>query len=133
MNEMINPQFSLEGSASRKNGVKRLIFALFSIILQVVLILINVGYLAAYAEWIAIITRGIAILLILWIYNKDTTSAMKMPWLILIMAAPILGTTLYILIGQSHSTKKMRERYEEVDRILFPMLPENRDVQGELE
>ncbi|MBO7711024.1 MAG: cardiolipin synthase, partial [Lachnospiraceae bacterium] len=46
---------------------------------------------------------------------------------------PILGTTLYILIGQSHSTKKMRERYEEVDRILFPMLPENRDVQGELE
>jgi cardiolipin synthase len=57
---------------------------------------------------------------------------MKMPWIILIMIMPILGTTLYLFVGLSISTKSMRKRYEEVDERLFPLLPENRDVAERL-
>ena len=123
---------TLEQKASSKNGVKRLVFVLLSLVLEVFLILSIFLWLNDYAEWIAIGTRILAALLVLFIYNQNKTSAMKMPWIIFIMILPIFGITLYVLIGLSVSTKKMKERYRQIDEILFSCLPENKDVAERL-
>lgn len=36
-----------------------------------------------------------------------------------IMAVPIVGTVMYLLVGLNGGSRKMRQRYEEVDRGLF--------------
>ena len=119
---------TVEQKSSVKNGVSRLAFTAVSIVLQVAVILLIAVRLNNHAEWIAIGTRVLAALLVLGIYAQNTTSAMKTPWIILIMMMPVLGVTLYLLIGLSGSTHKMRRRYEEIDRLLLPKLPENADA-----
>ena len=115
---------TLEGEASVKNGVKRLVFAGIAIILQVIAILLINLHFSAQAEWFAIGLRLLGSLLVLFIYNGYETSDVKMTWIIAIMALPIFGTVLYLLIGLNSHTFKMRKRYEEVDEKLMPLLPD---------
>lgn len=119
---------TLEKSESTKNGVTRLIFTIVAILLEVLLILSLILWLNDYAEWIAIGSRILAALLVLQIYNQEKTSSMKMPWIILIMLLPVMGVSLYLLIGTNGSTYKMRKRYKEMDDILFPLLPDPRNT-----
>ncbi len=124
---------TIEKKSSVKNGVGRLVLTAVSVILEAAVIIIIALRLNSYAEWIAIGTRILAALLVLAIYARNTTSAMKTPWIILIMTFPVLGVTLYLLIGFNGSTRSMRKRYEDIDRVLLPKLPENREVLESLQ
>ena len=68
-----------EGKASSRNGVKRMIFVIISIVLELLLILMMFSQLYMYAEWISILMRVFALILALVIYSKNITSTMKMP------------------------------------------------------
>ncbi len=118
----------VEGSAAVKNGVRRLIFTVISIALEITVILLLVTTLSYYAEWINLGYHLIALIAALLIYSQNKTASVRMPWVILILAAPIMGLTLYALIGLNGHTKKARQRYEEVDKELLPLLPENKGV-----
>ena len=114
---------TMEGEASVKNGVKRLVFTGIAILLEVIFILFINFRFANQAEWFAIGTRILGFLIVLYIYNKNEPSSMKMTWIILIMVAPILGVSLYLLIGLNGHTREMKKRYQEVDEQLMPLLP----------
>ena len=114
-----------EGKASSRNGVKRMIFVIISIVLELLLILMMFSQLYMYAEWISILMRVFALILALVIYSKNITSTMKMPWVILILTLPIMGITVYLLVGLNRGPRKMREAYAEIDEVLLPLLPEN--------
>ena len=119
---------TLENKASVKNGTKRLIFAMLAIVLQVLFIVFLNFRFSEYAEWFAIGLRLLAALLVLFIYNDNGPSAGKMTWIIFIMALPIFGTTFYLLTGLNRGTRKMKERYEEVDKKLFPLLADGSEA-----
>ena len=123
---------TLETEAEVKNGIKRLVFAGVAIILQVTAILLVYFRFAEQAEWFAIGTRVLGALLVLFIYNDERPSASKMTWIILIMALPIMGVVLYLLIGLNSHTFKMRKRYEQVDERLMPLLPDDAAAQARL-
>lgn len=72
-----------------------------------------------YASIIDWTTRVLAILPVLFIYSQNQTATMKVPWIILILAFPILGVALYFLVGLNGGTKKMKRRYDKVDEKLF--------------
>ena len=124
---------TLEKKAAYKNGVARLIFVAFSVALEVTFIFMIIHWLGESAPWIEVLLRVFAFLLILGIYSEDKSASIKMPWLILIMAFPVLGTILYMLIGLSGSTRKMRQRYADIDRILLPLLSQDPRVRTSLE
>ncbi|MBR1851786.1 MAG: cardiolipin synthase [Lachnospiraceae bacterium] len=119
---------TIEKKSSVKNGIGRLALTAVSVILEVTVIVVIALRLNAYAEWIAIGTRILAAFLVLAIYVRNTTSAMKIPWIILIMTFPVLGVTLYLLIGFNGSTRSMRKRYDDIDCVLLPKLPKNREI-----
>ena len=122
-----------EGKQKSKNGIKRLIFSVLSILLQVVFLVLIFTRLNEYASIIDWTTRVLAILLVLFIYSQNQTATMKVPWIILILAFPILGVALYFLVGLNGGTKKMKRRYDEVDEKLFKYLGEgvkNPDGRG---
>ena len=118
-------QDTLEGRARSKNGVKRLCFSVFCILLEAAFIVMMITKLNEYAEIVNLITRLFAGVLVLALYASDKTSSMKMPWVILILIFPIMGVALYLLIGLNGGTRKMRERYADIDRKLLPLLPDN--------
>ena len=121
-----------EGRKKTKNGVKRLIFSAVSILLQLAFFVILFTRLNRYAEVIDISTRLLAVVLVLKIYGKHTTSSMKTPWIILIMLFPVLGVALYLLVGLNGSTRVMRERYAKIDRQLAPYLTSKETLLEEL-
>ena len=100
---------TLEGRARSKNGVKRLCFSVFCILLEAAFIVMMITKLNEYAEIVNLITRLFAGVLVLALYASDKTSSMKMPWVILILIFPIMGVALYLLIGLNGGTRKMRE------------------------
>ena len=111
---------TFEGKKKTENGTKRLIFTAVSILLEIVFLLFLFTKVSEYATIIDWATRIVAIFLVLGLYSMDKTSSMKMPWIILMLAFPILGVSLYLLVGLNGSTKKMRARYEEMLRTLGP-------------
>ena len=125
-------QDTLEGRAKTKNGVKRLCFSAVCILLEAAFIIAMITKLNQYAEIINLITRLLAGVLVLKLYASDQTSSMKMPWVILILVFPILGVGLYLLIGLNGGTRKMRERYDQIDRELLPLLPNDSECRETL-
>ena len=118
---------TMEGTAKTKTGVRRMVFAIVSILLEVLVIFLLIGALYQYAAWILVIIRILAVIMVLAIYGQNKTSTMKMPWIILILALPVLGVVLYLLIGINGVTHQMKRRYAAVNDRLLPLLPENRD------
>ena len=125
---------TVENKASVRNGTKRLIFAGIAIALEVALtVLIFVTWLWKYAEVISIIYHFLAMIIVLVMCSQEKSSSIKMPWLILIMAFPILGVTLYLFIGMNGTTRHMKKRYEKMDKLLFPYLKQDPKVVESLE
>ena len=125
-------QDTLEGRAKTKNGVKRLCFSGFCILLEVLFAMVMLTKLNRYAEFVNLLTRILAGGLVLGLYASNKTSSMKMPWIILILIFPIMGVGLYLMIGLNGGTRKMRIRYKDIDDIILPLLPENQETLGRL-
>jgi cardiolipin synthase len=98
----------------------------------VVVILMVIGVLAVFllilfagqkAGWIYTMIHFIGLFLVLAIYASYKTSSIRMTWMFVIMALPIFGTLLYLFIGLDRTGYKMRRRFEDIDKILFPILP----------
>lgn len=123
---------TVESKGKTRNGVKRMGFVLLSILLEIGLIVSLMINLNESFEWINITTRVFSVILVLVIYGKHTTSSMKMPWIVLILALPIVGITLYLLIGLNGGTWIMRERYKKIDDQIFPLLHEDKKIIGKL-
>ena len=123
---------TLEARKKRHNGVKRLVFCGISIILQVATFVSILTNLNEYASLINVAIKILAVFLVLFIYSKNITSTMKIPWIIIILITPVLGVTLYFLTGLNSSTKKMKKRYEKIDSVLLSALPENKNIKTEL-
>ena len=75
---------TLEGKKKTQNGVKRLMFTVLSILLEVVFLVGIFKGLNEYAVVIDNMTRIFAVILVLKIYGRNETSSMKTPWIILI-------------------------------------------------
>ena len=117
-----------ETQASVKNGVSRMIFAVISILAEVLVILFLVFRAGQKAGWIYSLIRFLGAVFVLRIYGSHKTASIRMTWMLVILLLPITGTLLYLLIGLNGHSLKMRKRYEDIDRILMPMLPGNEEV-----
>ena len=124
---------TLEGRAKTKNGVTRLVFSVVCILLEVIFVLLLFTGLNRYAEAINLCTRILGLIVILNMYASPVTSTIKMPWIFLIMVFPIMGLTLYLMVGLNGGTNKMRKRYRDIDEQLLPLLPKNHKIQEKLQ
>ena len=115
-----------EKKAHVKNGIARLFFSVLAIALELAFIVVVFTKLNAYAEGINIATRVLAITLVIFLYAQDRSNNMKTPWIMLILAFPVFGIVMYLLVGLNGYTHKMRQRYEAVDAVLLPMLSEKK-------
>ncbi|MBQ2064339.1 MAG: cardiolipin synthase [Firmicutes bacterium] len=128
-----NDEQTYETKASVKNGILRLIFVAVAIIVELVWLVYVVNSLEEKYDLVNIGIRVLATVLALAIFSRFQTSNMKIPWLMLIMGFPVIGSVLYLLFGLTGSTGKMRRRYEEIDNKLLPELLQDQATFEEIE
>lgn len=95
------------------NSILRCVFVAVSLLFQVGWILLRILRMNEYSAWISLITGILAFLLVLQLYSKHTTAAMKMPWIMLILVFPVMGLSLYCMIvifGDLGSTGKRMKK-----------------------
>ena len=105
------------------NGILRMIFAAVALIAQLVWIVLRVKLLNEYSDTIAAITTVLSVTVVLKLNSKYTNSAMKMPWIMLIMAFPVMGLSMYLLFellgdpGVSRRLRTVRRHLWRDDRV----------------
>ncbi|MDE5778174.1 MAG: cardiolipin synthase [Lachnospiraceae bacterium] len=122
-----------EQKTNIKNSIGRAIVAALSLALQIIWIVQLFTKLNQYSTGINMFTVLIALFLVVWIYGKNQNAAFKMMWIILLLAAPVLGVCMYVLIGHDKGTKKMRARFKKIDGELFSKLEQAPGVMETLE
>ena len=104
-----------------ENGILRMIFVAVSLMFQVVWIILRLMLLNDYSDTIATITALLTIIVVLKLNSKHTNSAMKMPWIMLIMAFPVMGLSMYLLFellgdpGVSRGLRSVRQHLQQDD------------------
>lgn len=116
------------------NSMLRLGLVALAIGFQVGWLLLQILRLNRYSTWIALVSSVLSTILVVKIYSRHTNSAMKMPWVMLIMAFPLFGMSLYLMFellrdpGLSKRIKSLRalrkQRLVQDSRILEAMEPE---------
>lgn len=123
----------VEKKTSVRNSILRLALVAISIILQIVYIL---RFFNTFFYHTTEMNVGITIactLVTLWIYGKESPSAMKTPWIIAILAFPIVGLTCYVLMGRSSLKNRIRKRFQEIDEEIDPLYFQDENVLKDLE
>ena len=99
-----------EKKTAVKNSFGRLLATGIFVLIQVAWLAYLLLYFYRDYAWISLLSTFIAIILVLKIYGTSTNSAMKMPWIIVILAFP---TTKIVQKGimHNHRLRHFRPRY----------------------
>ena len=111
------------------NSILRAIFVALSFLLQLGWILVQILALNN-SPYIAAATQLIAVLAVLRLYSKPTNGAYKLPWIMLMMAMPIMGLSLYLLTQTALTPKATAKRLQSMKRKMAPYLQNGESPQG---
>ena len=88
----------------------------FTELAKVVLVLIQTLSLLAY-----LVLRVMAVFIVLALFGRVWNSAFKLPWIMIILVAPVIGLLLYLFLGRSGTIgKRMRRRYALIRKRINP-------------
>lgn len=121
-----------EGKTEVKNSIGRLIFVAAAVLIQVGWFLVLVVRLNEYSVWISMASSILALCAVLAIYGKRINAAFKMPWIILILSLPVLGISLYMVVGRSGVTRRMQKRFARIDAELDGLLKQDENAMRRL-
>ena len=107
-----------------KTSIPRIVFVGISILLQLGWLLVTVRFLNAHYPILEWMSRILALLVILKINSKSTNAAFKMPWIMLIMAFPVMGLSLYMMLVLFGDLGSMRHRIQGSHSRIWSELPE---------
>ncbi len=103
----------------RKLLFQRVILVAFFILLQVAVLLATMVWLSEYRRWVQVIMTALSILTIVFLLYDRTNSSYKIAWIILILAFPVTGISLYLIFGGrrlSVSQRRMVQSGEDLIR-----------------
>lgn len=109
----------------RRNSIPRLVFVGISLLFQIGWILLLIIKLNRHSAWISLLTSLLSLLVVLKLHSRHTTSAMKMPWVMLIMAFPVMGLSLFLLVELTNRIGLSRKRATALHRQASEALLQN--------
>ena len=115
-----------------KNSVGRMVFVGLSVLFQVGWIMLQILKLNEYSTFISLISGIVSLVVVLRIYGSSGNSAYKMPWIMLILAFPVMGVSLYLLLGHSTLLKIMQKRILGLSNEFVGTLKQDQQVLGRL-
>ncbi len=92
----------------------RFFIVFLSIVAQAVALMLLFYILGQKYAWVQIVSTVIGILLFLYIVNKDQPAVYKLPWVILILLAPLVGIVIYYTFGNVKLSKKQMKNFRHI-------------------
>ena len=117
---------TVEGKSEVRNGVFRFLSVGVAAILQIAWVGFLLSYVTKKYPITVVITDFLALAIVIGIYSRHVNSAMKMPWIMLILSFPILGLVFYLEVGMSGANKAMERRFVKCKKVMDPLFPDSR-------
>ena len=95
-----------------RTAIPRIVFVGIAILLQLGWLLLSVLILNEHYPLLEGISRILALVVILKINSKSSNAAFKIPWIMLIMAFPVMGLSLYGMLVMFGDLKHMGKRIQ---------------------
>lgn len=122
-----------EGKRRSGNSILRAVFVGVSLLFQLGWILLTALELNEYSAVISVLTGVLSVIIVLRLYSKHTTAAMKMPWIMLILVFPVMGLCLYFVIELFGDLGSTGKRLKAVREKIRPYLTQKEPVVKRLE
>ena len=114
------------------NSIIRLVIVVLSVLFQAGWLLLLVERLNRHSTWISLFTSILSIAVVLRLYSKNINTAMKLPWITLILVFPVMGLSMYLLFVIA-GDPGIGKRLAAVRKRLRTCLPENTPVIAHVE
>lgn len=116
-----------------RNSIPRIIFVALAVLLQVAWLMALVLRFNTYSNWIAAASTIIALVVVVRLYSKHTSPAFKLPWIMLIMALPVMGLALYLMVEVFSDLGSFRKRMAALVQQRQQRIPQNPEIPGKLD
>ncbi len=114
----------------KRNSIPRIAFVGLAIIIQIAWLIVMAVKLNAHSAWISACVNLLSIVVVLRLYGRHTSTAMKMPWIMLILAAPVMGLSLFLLFDILGDPGKAGKRIRRFREKIEGSLPSERGGAG---
>jgi cardiolipin synthase len=109
------------------------------LVLVGIAILVQIGWsifflerLTSYSILINISFRLLSVMILLYLIRKDVNSAYKIAWIITIMALPLLGGVLYVMVGNKKPSKRLAGQMAKVKADMKDTMQQNQKILEEI-
>ena len=114
------------------NGIKRGIIVGLGLILQIFMILSAYLFLGDKFLILNVIYRILGFLTVLWLIKNSKSYSYNLPWIIIILLFPIVGSLLYLIIGRNLKLSKILKRITENEKNITMYLKQDKKVYKEI-
>ena len=115
------------------NSIVRIGLVSISVLIQILWMLLIILKLNRYYAWISLATSVLALLVVVRLCSRNSTSAMKLPWILMILIFPVMGLSLYLMVVILGDSGGMRKRMQRIRRELEPFLNKEDSMLQKLE
>ena len=113
---ILDKKIPLTGGAGmkqiRKLLFQRVVIVGLSILLQLALMVSMVQWLSEYRAWIRAFLTALSVVTVIWLMLERTNASYKIAWIILILAFPIAGISIYLTFGGRRLSRPIRKRMQ---------------------
>ena len=111
-----------ETKKRRSNSIVRIVLVALSVLIQIGWLLLLVLKLNEYHAWISLGTSLLSAVVVLKLYSMPSNTAQKMSWIILILIFPVMGLSLYLMVGVFGDPASTGKRLNKARREMRPWL-----------
>ena len=113
-------------------AIKRGIIVGIGLLLQILLFLFTYLYLGKHFALINIFYHILSILLILWIIRNSRSYSYVLPWIVIILLYPLIGTLLYLVLGFNKMKSKTLKKITKSEKNIPKYLKQDEDIKEEI-
>ncbi len=121
-----------ENRRKRRNSVNRCFFAAVCVILQVALVLAFAFRLTEFYAYFQLAASALALIFVMRVYTRDSNSAYKILWIIILLVMPVFGICLFGLFGRKGINGSIVRHFSKIHSNLSEYMPDNHDVLQQL-
>jgi cardiolipin synthase len=108
-------------------------FAGVSVLFQVLWFLLVVLRLNQYSTAISVILSVEALILTIWMFGRPTNAEIKTTWIVVILAFPVFGVSLYLLFGRPGTSHHKKKAFDASGAKVRAAVPEDHEAEAALE
>lgn len=112
----------------KNNSKERLLVVGVALVMQVLWVIYQVKWINDIYPITEGLSHILALMLVIRIYGKHTNSAMKIPWMVLLLIFPITGLILYSLFASRISKYAVKRRFKHILGKLYQYLYKDEDL-----